>query len=88
MFEKQQQSTHSESQFSSYSWLKERKSNESRPMMDCDFSSIEVNSRFDLMVESRVRGSSLEKEIEEIYGLAEVKRKYESQRKSQLAEAR
>lgn len=67
------------------SWLQERrKSDTLKPMIDCDFSSIEGQSKFDLMIESRVKATYNCNEAEETYGLGELKRKYEEQRLSQL----
>ena len=51
--------------------------------MECDFSSIEMHSKVDLMLESRVKTVTAESEFsepEELYGLTDLKKKYNDQK--------
>ena len=46
------------------SWLRGMKSSNARqPSMECDFSSIEMHSKVDLMLESRVKTATVESEF-------------------------
>lgn len=58
-------------------------SNVRQPSMECDFSSIEMHSKVDLMLESRVKTVTAESEFsepEELYGLTDLKKKYNDQK--------